>query len=965
MVAAVAAVVAVLIVPFAVALGRGRLVRRLAVRNARRRPVETVLVIVGSLFGAAIITGSLVVADTLDWSIRQVATGHLGPIDEVVSTRDPRVHPELLAAARTLHAEGTVDGVLALELLPATLSSGPPDAPRTLTGAQAVEVDFGAARRFGGDPASVGLTGPTPEGADVVVNEDVAEALDLSPGDRLSVHAYGRRLDVRVERIVPTHGVAGFRGTSGAATRSRNVFVAPGSIDRLALEALAESSGAPIVPPERVVAVSNPGGITEGAARTDDVTAELERALGPEAPPVVPLKQDVLRTAADTSQQLGNLFAAMGAFGTLAGVLLLVNLFVMLAEERRSELGTLRALGMPRSRLVVTFASEGWLYATVASVAGAAAGVGLGRVIVAVVASAIEGIGTDVGVRLRFSVDTSSVVAGFSAGLAISVATVVATSVRAARLNVIRAIRAVPDPPRSRPGWAAPVGIAVALAAGAWAAVAIAGDEPYGTLLGPVAAIVGLAATFTTGDRRSRTGSSLAAAAVLVWAVVALRISLENMTDDPDINVFVVQGVVLTAAAVALVAAQQEGLVRAVGRLARGRRWLAVRIGLAHPTARLLRTALTVAMYALVVFTLTFVTVLAAVFDNQLASATEELSGEFAVLARWPASSIDALDDIDSTEGVSATAPLATMPVSVPASGNRPPATWLLSGFDERLVDLGAPSLADRGSYRTDEDAYRAVLADPNLAVVDPIFSQLHREATGEALDIGGEFRVVDPFTGGERTFRVAALARTDLLINGALVSTEAIAGLSGAAPPVTRAYVAIDPGADPTEMADGIMAATLSSGVEATAIVDTVAEAAAVEEQFFTLARGYLGLGLVVGIAGVGVVMVRAVRDRRREIGVLRSLGFSSREVGATLIVEAGFVSVVGAVVGGVLATVTAYNVITGTDLLGRAVPFTVPVVEVIGLAAATVAVSLLATAFPARAAAAVHPAVALRISD
>lgn len=965
MAVAVAAVVAVCVLPFAIALARGRLVRRLAVRNARRRPVETVLVIVGSLFGAAIITGSLVVADTLDWSIRQVATGHLGPIDEVVSTRDPRVHPELLAAARTLRTDGTVDGVLGLELLPATLSSGPPGAPRTLTGAQAVEVDFDAARRFGGDPGGVGLTGPTPEGADAVVNEDVAQALELSPGDRLSVHAYGRRLDVRVQRIVPTHGVAGFRGTNGAATRSRNVFVAPGSIDRLAMEAFAEANGAPIVPPERVVAVSNPGGVTEGAAGTDDVTAALERTLGSDAPPVVPLKQDVLRTAADTSQQLGNLFAAMGAFGILAGVLLMVNLFVMLAEERRSELGTLRALGMPRSRLVATFASEGWLYSMVASVAGAAAGVGLGRVIVAVVSSALEGIGTDVGVRLQFSADASSVATGFSAGLVISVATVVATSVRAARLNVIRAIRAVPDPPRSRPTWAAPAGLAVALAAGAWSAVAIAGDEPYGTLLGPVTGIVAVAAAFTAGDRRSRTGSSLAAVAVLAWAVIALRISLENMADDPDINVFVVQGVVLTAAAVALVAAQQGALVRAVGRLARGRRWLAVRIGLAHPTARLLRTALTVAMYALVVFTLTFVTVLAAVFDNQLASATEELSGEFAVLARWPATSVDALEDIGSTDGVAATAPLATMPISVPAPGERPPANWLLSGFDEHLVELGAPSLADRGSYRSDELAYRAVLADPSLAIVDPIFSQLHREATGESLDVGARFRVSDPFTGGERTFEVAALARTDLLINGALVSTEALARLSGAAAPVTRAYVAIDPGTDATQMADRIMAETLSAGVEATAIADTVAEAAAVEEQFFTLARGYLGLGLVVGIAGVGVVMVRAVRDRRREIGVLRSLGFSGREVGATLIVEAAFVSVVGAVVGGILATATAYNVITGTDLLGRAVPFTVPVVEVIGLASATVAVSLLATALPARAAAAVHPAVALRISD
>ena len=49
---------------------------------------------------------------------------------------------------------------------------------------------------------------------------------------------------------------------------------------------------------------------------------------------------------------------------------------------------------------------------------------------------------------------------------------------------------------------------------------------------------------------------------------------------------------------------------------------------------------------------------------------------------------------------------------------------------------------------------------------------------------------------------------------------------------------------------------------------------------QFLRLMQGYLALGLLVGIAGLGVVMVRAVRERRREVGVLRSLGFASVEV-------------------------------------------------------------------------------------
>src|SRR3989441_5139707 len=72
----------------------------------------------------------------------------------------------------------------------------------------------------------------------------------------------------------------------------------------------------------------------------------------------------------------------MGAFGILAGVLLIVNIFVMLAEERKPELGVARAVGFLRSDLLTTFALEGTFYAVVAAALGALAGLGLGYVMV-------------------------------------------------------------------------------------------------------------------------------------------------------------------------------------------------------------------------------------------------------------------------------------------------------------------------------------------------------------------------------------------------------------------------------------------------------------------------------------------------------------------------------------------------------------------------------------------------------
>src|SRR5207253_10706737 len=80
-----------------------------------------------------------------------------------------------------------------------------------------------------------------------------------------------------------------------------------------------------------------------------------------------------------------------------------------------------------------------------------------------------------------------------------------------------------------------------------------------------------------------------------------------------------------------LVAQQQECIAAPRRRLARGRR-LALRLGLAYPLARRSRTGLTVAMYALVVFILTFITSISHMIGAQVDTATQKTRGGFDVV---------------------------------------------------------------------------------------------------------------------------------------------------------------------------------------------------------------------------------------------------------------------------------------------------------------------------------------------
>jgi len=89
-------------------------------------------------------------------------------------------------------------------------------------------------------------------------------------------------------------------------------------------------------------------------------------------------------------------------------------------------------------------------------------------------------------------------------------------------------------------------------------------------------------------------------------------------------------------------------------------------------------------------------------------------------------------------------------------------------------------------------------------------------------------------------------------------------------------------------------------------------------QEAFSDLVEGYLALGLVVGIAGLGVSMIRAARERRRGIGLLRALGALASVARWALLAESGLVALGGVLIGAALALVTSYGLVACSSAFG-----------------------------------------------
>ncbi|MCA1692394.1 MAG: FtsX-like permease family protein [Actinobacteria bacterium] len=929
-------------------------IRRLALRNVSRRKGEAALVVAGSLLGTAIITASFIVGDTLRASVRDGARTELGPIDEVVRVTGLDVLPSAIAKVEQ-GVPGT-DGMLVAVRAPAALRR-PGQDPRAEPHVTLLELDFDAGRQFGRDPSSTGLAqaGPTPMGFEIVINEPLARTLEVRVGDPVELFAYGDQRAMEVRQIVPKLGLAGLE--------SPTAFVASGTIAAMAETVRAAASS----PPTGLVMLSNEGGVFEGAKRTPQVHARLAELIGLPGTEIEDRKQDLLDRADADARQFIQLFGGIGAFSVIAGILLLVNIFVMLADERKAELGMLRAVGLKRNQLVRAFGAEGGVYSLLAAIAGAALGVVIGRVVV-IVAEKVFNAGEEerFQVALRFTARPSSLIGGFVIGGVIALLTVWITSLRMGRLNVIRAIRDLPEPPTARTrSRALGLGVLGVIAGGVLFGAGVAGDLWFGALVGaPVAALASV--PLLTGMLSRRAAVSWACVVTLAWGVLCSTL-FPDVFEGSGIPTFVVQGMVLVAAAVCLGATNADLIGRLLTTLAGPSRGLAPRLAFAYPMARRFRTSMLLGMYALVVFVLTFLAVFSNLFNAQAPQFTEESSAGYDLIADSNAANPATINTLIALPEVATVAPIVRGSPRFSTPLHPELVSWPISGFDRSFLERGHPALAaHQNRFRDDKDTWTAVLNAKDLVIVSDFFLQEGGGPPEVAVNLGDRITAFNPLTNDRREFTVAGILTSDWLDQGAVVSAAVAREFLGAEAVSNRHFVNLEEGQDPEVAARKVSGELIEYGVKADSIGAIVRLQLQQQEGFIRLMQGYLALGLLVGIAGLGVVMVRAVRERRRQIGMLRAMGFSQRVVRTAFLLEAGFVAVQGIVVGVVLALIVSYQLLSNSEAFGESqLDFDVPWLFLGLILGASLAASLIATAAPANQASRIRPAVALRIAE
>ena len=118
------------------------------------------------------------------------------------------------------------------------------------------------------------------------------------------------------------------------------------------------------------------------------------------------------------------------------------------------------------------------------------------------------------------------------------------------------------------------------------------------------------------------------------------------------------------------------------------------------------------------------------------------------------------------------------------------------------------------------------------------------------------------------------------------------------------------------------------------------------------------LALSVVVSLFGIVNTLVLTVFERTRELGMLRAIGMTRRQVRRMIRYESVITALIGAVLGIILGIVLAGLLVWRIDFID----FAVPVAQVIIFAIAAVFVGIIAAIFPARRAARLNPLQALQ---
>ncbi len=467
---------------------------KIGLRNVPRRRLRMLLIIFGLMLATTFISAALAVGDTITTAVRSVAVFNYGRIDEIISggQGDLGLFPQDVYSEVQQGLQGDKDVAGVAEALQEdSLLVADETSRQTRSTVTALAIPPGTERHFDGmqDASGKPLASAALGSNDVYLNRTLGSLLNARPGDTIYVFSQrwpGQRQVFTVRGVIDKSGLVGDAPTFvlPLATLQRiehsqgminRIFIANAGdglsgvglsdaithrVKDLLFSPLAWNCQEFIVDPDPAfgnpiptrIAGNAPGCVALVYGGPNSGSPQPGRLTIPQTPPagllyhlsVNEVKQNGVQLSEAADDIFTRIFTLFALFSLAIGVLLIFLIFVLLAAERRAEMGVSRAIGIQRSQLVWLFLFEGAVYDLIASLIGIAAGVGVGVALVALLGPTLARVGFPLNVQLQ----PRSLVIAYCLGALFTLGTIMVSAWLISRMTIVQAMRDLPEPPR-------------------------------------------------------------------------------------------------------------------------------------------------------------------------------------------------------------------------------------------------------------------------------------------------------------------------------------------------------------------------------------------------------------------------------------------------------------------------------------------------------------------------------------
>lgn len=212
-----------------------------------------------------------------------------------------------------------------------------------------------------------------------------------------------------------------------------------------------------------------------------------------------------------------------------------------------------------------------------------------------------------------------------------------------------------------------------------------------------------------------------------------------------------------------------------------------------------------------------------------------------------------------------------------------------VNGYDGGMAEVHGPELVEGRLFTHSEYAGAAVvLVDETLA------EKLGEPVIGRRIDVGSrKVRIVGIVSG----MKVQAMSAS----NGMVILPLQTFLDTYAAASISEVTVSVPKGMQADEVSTAALAA-LGDGYQSTSLQAEIDAARSVVRIFVMVLACVAAVCMLTGGIGVMNILLVSVRERRREIGLIKAIGGTSRQVGLLFLMEAVCYALLGGVLGVVL---------------------------------------------------------------